>query len=337
MKRIVICADGTWNRPEKDLKKDSPTNVLKVARGIAPRDSAGTDQVVFYDWGVGSYYGSVKGGALGEGINKNIMDSYRFIVQNYDIGDDLYFFGFSRGAYTVRSLSGFIYNCGILKRSEARRIQQAFDLYKDRKIHPKDETSVNFRRKYSIGETLRIRFVGVWDTVGALGIPVRMLGFLNEKHLFHDTKIGPNVDIARHALAIDEMRSDFKPTIWKQRTGLDLQQVWFAGVHSDVGGGYKPDRSRRLLSDIPLQWMIGEAEKSGLQFERHLQRGLKGDPLADKHEEYDGFYKILGKRVRRILKSTPIHHSVKERYDKDETYRPKALERYLKKNDWSRA
>ncbi len=334
MKRIVICADGTWNRPEQNLQKDFPTNVLKVARGIAPKDKHGIDQVVFYDWGVGSYYGSVRGGALGDGINKNIMDAYRFIVQNYNSGDELFFFGFSRGAYTVRSLSGFIYNCGILKRSKARRIQQAFDLYKNRDIHPKDEYSVNFRRKFSRADNVRIRFIGVWDTVGALGIPIRMLGFLNEKHLFHDTKIGPNVDAARHALALDEKRSDFKPTIWKKRKGLDLKQLWFAGVHSDVGGGYKPDKNRHLLADIPLEWMVSEAGPFGLQLETHLKQQMKGDPLATKHEEYDGFYKVLGKRVRKILKNTEIHISVRQRYEQDSSYRPKPLMDFLKQNNW---
>ena len=97
MKRIVICADGTWNRPEKDLKKDHPTNVLKLARAIKPVDSQSTHQQVFYDWGVGSYYDPLIGGATGRGINKNILDNYRYIVQNYAPGDELFLFGFSRG------------------------------------------------------------------------------------------------------------------------------------------------------------------------------------------------------------------------------------------------
>jgi uncharacterized protein (DUF2235 family) len=334
MKRIIICADGTWNRPEKDLTRDFPTNVLKIARSILPVDDDGIQQVVFYDWGLGSYHDQITGGGFGAGINKNISDGYRFIVQNYNPGDELYFFGFSRGAYTVRSLAGLIYNCGILKRVHANRIQQAFDIYKDKDIHPRDETSIGFRRKYAVSTDQRIRFIGVWDTVGALGVPLRMLGFLNERHLFHDTKIGPNIDFARHALSIDEMRDDFKPTIWKQRRNLDLKQVWFAGVHSDIGGGYKPGPKKESLSDIPLQWMIEEAQTAGLHFERHLISHLNGSPLAEQHEEYEGFFKVLGKRIRRIPKHTFIHNSVRERYNRLGTYRPETLTRFINKYGW---
>ena len=335
MKRIVICADGTWNKPEKDLEKDFPTNVLKVARAIAPNAKDQTKQVVFYDWGLGSYHDSVGGGSFGKGINKNIADNYRFLVQNYDPGDELYFFGFSRGAYTVRSLAGFINNCSILKRSHANRIEEAFDLYKNTDIHPDDEFSVNYRKKYGVESKVRIKFIGVWDTVGALGIPFRMFGFLNEKHLFHDNKIGPNIDVARHAMAIDELRDDFKPTIWKKRRGMSLKQVWFTGVHSDVGGGYEPDANGQSLADIPLNWMIGEANKSGLEFEKHIYSGLKGDPLAEGHDEFEGFFKVLGKYERRLYNYTNIHSSVKTRFENKPDYRPKMLLQFINKYGWA--
>jgi uncharacterized protein (DUF2235 family) len=340
MKRIVICADGTWNRPEENLDKDFPTNVLKIARSVSPVADDGVQQVVFYDWGIGSYYDRVKGGAFGEGINKNIMDAYRFIVQNYKPGDELHFLGFSRGAYTVRSLAGFIYNCGILKRRHANRIQQAFDMYKHRGEHPEGNNSVKFRKKYAVEAETHVRFIGVWDTVGSLGVPFSIFGFLNEKHLFHDHKIGPNIDCARHALAIDELRDDFKPTIWNQRRGMDLKQVWFAGVHCDVGGGYKPGEKRETLSDIPLKWIIGEAGKVGVTFEKHLVSRLKGNPLAEQHQEYEKLFKILGKYERRIGRSHFIHRSVKERHDgrpknMKGKYRPKTLTRFLGKYGWA--
>ena len=125
-KRIVVCADGTWNRPEKD-DTDVATNVLRFARAIKPTARDGTPQQVFYDWGIGSYHDKVVAGATGSGLHKNIMDGYRYVVQNYAPGDDLYFFGFSRGAYTIRSLCGLINNVGIVKRPDARLIQKAFD------------------------------------------------------------------------------------------------------------------------------------------------------------------------------------------------------------------
>ncbi len=339
MKRIVICADGTWNRPEEDLRKDFPTNVLRLARAVKPV-AGDVEQVVFYDWGIGSYHDKAKGGAFGNGINKNIQDCYRFIVQNYRSGDHLYFFGFSRGAYTVRSLSGFIFNCGILKRENARLIQKAFDHYKNRKTHPEDATSTAFRDDYAVAAETKIRFVGAWDTVGALGIPFRMFGFLNDKHLFHDNKLGPNIQHARHALAIDEVRDDFDPTIWKTRHSVDLKQVWFAGVHADVGGGYGPDprggTKGMLLSDIPLNWMKQEAESFGLRFESHLKESLRPSPLAQQHNEYKGFYKTLGKRVREIPANTYIHKSVKERYLLRGSYRPGPLKDHLAAHGWSR-
>ena len=135
-------------------------------------------------------------------------------------------------------------------------------------------------------------------------------------------------------LSIDEMRDDFEATIWKQRRNMDLKQVWFAGVHSDVGGGYKPGRNRELLSDIPLKWMIKEVEAVGLVFENHLLARITENPLAEKHEEYEGFFKVLGKRIRKIPKHTYIHNSVKERYESLADYRPETLERFLKSYNW---
>jgi len=121
-KRIVICADGTWNRPEEDPSEDTPTNVLRLARAIKPVDGREQVQQVFYDWGIGADHDRWIGGLTGRGLNKNIMDSSRYIVQNYSPGSELFLFGFSRGAYTIRCLCGLIYNCGIVKRPDAALI-----------------------------------------------------------------------------------------------------------------------------------------------------------------------------------------------------------------------
>lgn len=334
MKRIVICSDGTWNRPEQD-EGDVPTNVLKMARAIAPADPAGVEQVVFYDWGIGSYHDQTVGGATGRGINKNIQDGYRFLVQNYDPGDELFFFGFSRGAYTVRSLAGFMNNCSILRREHAHRVAQAFALYKDPDVHPNDQRSVRFRRRYGLGDTVRIRFIGVWDTVGALGVPLSFAGFLNDEHVFHDTKIGPNIDYARHALAIDEEREDFEPTLWTGRRGLDLEQVWFAGVHSDVGGGYIPT-GKRSLSDQPLRWIASEAELRGLRLEPHLVANTRPHALAKLHDSRTGIMRITSKKARVLYaRRTRIHSSVKTRWDADPDYRPKGLVTRIRRNGWT--
>jgi len=330
VKRLVVCADGTWNRPEEDLQKDVPTNVLRMARAIRPIASDGRPQHVFYDWGIGSYHNAVVGGVTGQGIHKNIMDAYRYIVQNFTPGTDIYLFGFSRGAYTVRSLCGLINNCGILKRPDARLIQRAFEHYKKTGVAwaPSGSKSEEFRNEHSHGSR-EIRFVGVWDTVGALGVPFSLMGLFDRKDEFYDTKLGSNVRIARHALAIDERREDFEPTLWEPRDGLDLEQVWFAGSHSDVGGGYPADEQGLLASDIPLDWMVGQAKSAGLDLEEHLPSGLTPSAKARLHNSRRHIFRFSKPLVRNLKQrniKTTIHTSVAERWRLDADYRPPNLE-----------
>ncbi len=212
------------------------------------------------------------------------MDDYRYIVQNYSPGDELYLFGFSRGAYTIRCLCGLINNCGIIKRQDASLIQKAFNHYKKNgaAYAPEGEESVKFRNLHS-HKSKEIKFVGVWDTVGAMGIPLSFLGLFDDKDEFYDTKIGKNIRIARHAMAIDEHRSDFQPTIWRHRQNMDLKQVWFAGAHADIGGSYKPDQDGTVMSDNALGWIIREAQDSGLTIEDHLNANVNKSPMAKIH------------------------------------------------------
>lgn len=341
MKRIVICADGTWNRPEKDIEKDFPTNVLKLARAIKPKDKDDSQQV-FYDWGIGSHHDQVIGGATGRGLHKNIMDNYRYIVQNYSPNDEIYLFGFSRGSYTVRCLCGLINNVGILKRNHASLIQQAFDHYKKSgPAHaPSGEKSVEFRKSFSY-PSRKIKFVGVWDTVGAMGIPISFLGLFEDKDEFYDTKIGSNIEFARHAMAIDEHREDFDPTIWEPSPRVDIRQVWFIGAHTDVGGSYKPDSNGKLLSDLPLFWLLDESSKIGLKFEPHVIDAITLDDshIATLHKSRRSFYRINKPFYRKIEHGKGevfIHPSVQARWNADQKYRPKNLQEYLSKhnNNW---
>jgi uncharacterized protein (DUF2235 family) len=339
-KRIVICADGTWNRPEQDLDKDFPTNVLKLARAIKPVAGDDVPQQVFYDWGIGADHDKFIGGVTGRGIHKNIMDDYRYIVQNYSPGDEIFLFGFSRGAYTVRCLCGLINNCGILKRPSARLIEAAFDHYKKPgpAFAPDGEKSVEFRKAHA-HPSREVHFVGVWDTVGALGIPLTFLGLMERKDEFYDTKIGRNVRFARHALAIDEQRTDFEPTVWTPREHLDMKQVWFAGVHSDVGGSYKPDADGALLSDIALEWMMGEAAGAGLTTETHLRKELKPAPTASLHLSRKHVYRSRRPYHRPIdhgQDEVLIHKSVKQRWEQDAKYRPRNLVDYVEQHGWTR-
>lgn len=165
------------------------------------------------------------------------------------------------------------------------------------------------------------------------------LGLFEDKDEFYDTKMGSNIRVARHAMAIDEKREDFEPTIWEPRTGVDLKQVWFAGAHGDVGGSIKPDKDGSVLSNIPLRWMIREAEQSGLTVEPHLVSNLTNNPVAKLHPSHRNFYRLRGRHIRGIdhdQGKVLIHKSVRERWDGDKKYRPANLQEYVENIGWPR-
>jgi hypothetical protein len=317
-----------------------------MSRSVKPLDSKGIEQVAFFDWGVGTDRKKMMGGVAGEGINKNIMDCYRFIVHNYKPGDELFFFGFSRAAYTVRSLSGFIRNCGILKREYAHMISDGYKLYRNRAPSKGVSSSHSkaFRSEYSVKEPgttankeipTPVKFLGVWDTVGALGVPIPLIGTLGEEqHVFHDTTPSSINKHIRHAVSIDENRKYFEPTPVTPKEGVDLKEVWFPGVHSDVGGGYRETG----LSDASCEWMRKEATSIGIQFEPHMKKAFAIDHMGKAHNERTGFYRVEREVVRDI--TGPIHISAKEKYINDPVYRKrsKALKHLLEKHDgdWSK-
>jgi len=299
MKRIIVCCDGTWNRP--DQVQDGqvcPSNVTKIARCIAPVDSAGQRQLVFYDKGVGTgKFDRLTGGAFGWGIKGKILDGYRFLVTTYDPEDEIFFLGFSRGAYTVRSLFGLIRNSGLLKREFSNKLADAYALYRrrDDASHPDAVESELFRKTYS--NEPRAKFMGVWDTVGALGLPVGgLLQFVNKRWSFHDMTLSSWVENAFQALAIDERRKPFRPSIWEQSSkanGQVLEQVWFAGVHSNIGGSYP----RAGLSDITLLWMIAKAEACGLAVDWNCVSAIdnpRPDAFGELYDSQTVWYKITG-------------------------------------------
>lgn len=272
-RRLIICSDGTWQSEDEP----APSNVCRLVDRIAPVGADGQEQRVFYQPGVGTdptrgwlsrKLSSWLGGAFGVGLDRNILEIYNWLTHEYEDGDELWFFGFSRGAYTVRSTVGLIRNCGILKPAYARLAGRAMDLYRARArhSHPEAPRSRSFRRNYS-HEIRNIQFVGVWDTVGALGIP-GWLGLpailLNRKYRFHDTDLSRIVRNAYHVLAIDERRRSFSPTLWTEDPEKPFRarvaQVWFPGKHSDVGGSTE----ERGLGDLTLCWMLEHATREGL-------------------------------------------------------------------------
>jgi uncharacterized protein (DUF2235 family) len=307
-KRLVICCDGTWNK----LGQPNPTNVTKVKKAVAATDSAGTAQIAFHGDGVGTgtnLWDHFTGGAFGLGLSAKVRDAYEFVVKNYEPGDELFFFGFSRGAFTARSTVGFIRNCGVLRPENAGLVKEAYRLYRDRDTSttgPDSPKAQKFRREYAHEDRTPIRFIGVWDTVGALGIPLsggRLLNLLNRRWQFHDTRLSSIVQSAFQALAVDEHRTSFEPAIWEpSEAGQAREQVWFAGDHSDVGGGH-PESD---LSDLALRWMTERAHHCGLAFEPGAFTGLHpGKPLGVLHDSLNGFFRLFGSVVRSIGTADP--------------------------------
>ncbi len=344
MKRIAIFCDGTWNTPdESEDGKLCQTNVVKMANALSLNSADGTAQLLYYDTGIGSEGNFIKrsfDGATGTGITENILQAYCFIINNYEPGDELYFFGFSRGAYTVRSLSGLIRNSGVLKITNSDQVERAYEIYRSRKrdLQPRAIEATLFRKTFAVEDITKIKFIGVWDTVGALGNPLFLNGILSKNNQFHDPELSSWINYAFHALAIDEKRRNFCATLWHQQTenfGQVLEQVWFPGVHSDVGGGYR--ESETGLSDISLKWMLEKAQGCQLSFEPVI---INPNPMAALHESYKGFYTLQKKLYRDINLKIPLkgntnetlHPSVFERYKNDEKYRPENLVDYFKRH-----
>jgi uncharacterized protein (DUF2235 family) len=342
MKRIAIFCDGTWNTPdEMENGKPCQTNVVKMANALSQFSNDGIPQFLYYHPGVGSegrMARRVFDGATGTGISANILNAYHYVINTYEPGDELFLFGFSRGAFTVRSLAGLIRNSGILKTENIDQVKRAFNIYRSRHpmYQPREIESTLFRKTYAIEEVTQIKFIGVWDTVGALGNPLLLKGIASKKNQFHDTELSTKISYAFHALAIDEKRKNFEAALWHQQSGNKnqvLEQVWFAGVHSDVGGGY----TEKGLSDIALEWMMDKAKSCQLKFD-----DIKLNPvaMASKHESYTGFYKLQSPFNRPMDVEVPgsgktnefIHPLVVERYKKDSHYRPKNLVDYFRRH-----
>ncbi|MBM4206524.1 MAG: DUF2235 domain-containing protein [Gammaproteobacteria bacterium] len=321
-KRIVICADGTWNKRED--KSNTNTNIAHFCDALVEN----TDQLVKYDPGIGTGMWRYIGGATGLGISENILECYAYLVDHYEEGDVMYLFGFSRGAYTVRSLAGFINRCGILRKTAKDRIKEAYDYYRNEDLKGQKEI------KSTAAVNGNVHMIGVWDTVGALGIPVNWLNNFNPfLHKFHDTKLNKNVKYAYHALAIDESRKNFSPTLWTNppAPGQTIEQIWFAGSHSDIGGGY-PERD---LSDITLRWMINKAQAQGLQFKPGFEQAINPNAYGFLRDSREGINMLYFKKLREIdeNKQSTLYGTVQKRmgYNQNKPiaeYKPENMRRY---------
>lgn len=301
MKKIAIFIDGTWNRPDAE----HPTNVLRLSRAVMHSDANGLPQQVIYSPGVGSGRGNnwlgrkmdrLLGGALGWGLTDIIEEAYRNLVFCYEPGDEIFIFGFSRGGFAARSLAGLIRSCGIAPRRHLHRIPEAMARYisRARDTHPEDPKSYEFRADFAPytatsdnefqwrrgrgDEAIRltIPYLGIWDTVKALGLPAfaPFASAFNAQYQFHDDKLSSSVLSARHAIAMDEHRKTFPALPWGNIEVLNGEedgetsgsvpsylQMWFPGDHGSVGGG----GHRVGISSVTLAWIAQGAEAAGLR------------------------------------------------------------------------
>lgn len=362
-KRIAVFLDGTWNTLGDN------TNVWRL-KSLC--DSQDPSQLIYYSAGVGTQLGEkVRGGLFGYGLDHEITDAFEWLIDHYNEGDKLFIFGFSRGAYTARSLSGFISKCGLLKPGSPISVKQLYDRYRRRVdktirelvLHAKDAAAVpaadleieeRWLLRYSL--PIEVDFIGVWDTVGSLGVPFPMK--LNvAKYRFLDTHLRFSNRRAYHALALDEHRASFAPTLWTRTTKIgdspaaarpleDVEQRWFVGAHANVGGGYSND----LLAQIPLNWLMSKAAALGLKFRSNVELDQTNvvPPIADSYSSFmGGTYRLCSRPYFRTIGARPIVEpgdttetinetidgSVFDRWRSDASYRPQNLTDWAKRTN----
>jgi uncharacterized protein (DUF2235 family) len=330
MKSIILCADGTWNTPHGDSPSTTDTNVRKLYCALT-NDPA---QLKYYDSGVGTDgtpLDHLSGGAMGEGLFQKVQDCYQFLSNVYDPGDRIFLFGFSRGAYTARSTAGMIAGFGVPSINlDNRTVKRIFDAYREPDAAKKKALKEGLKTAYGM-EGVTVQMVGVWDTVGSLGIPGIFFNFLNQKKYgFLDTALHPCIAQAYHAVSIDERRAQFKPTLWENPDGTDrpndsqVEQVWFPGVHCDVGGSYQKSQ----LSDITLSWMMHKAKENGLIFSPSDEAGYLSIPAANALGQAHDEWKIVPWGIpehRRVPAIAAMSNSVQIRLDRQADFRPENL------------
>jgi hypothetical protein len=286
-KRIILLLDGTWNDIDVGL---TDTNIVRMRNlisrhlvkvsdhGRARHDESdkkvhgytksGKEHIIYYERGVGTgAFDRFKGGAFGYGLPRNIRHAYKFLSFWYEPGDEIFIYGFSRGAYTARSLVGYLAAAGLLRRDNCNEELEAL-AWRYYRTPPNDRMPADWRRLSDNAhdrDKLRVKLLGVFDTVGALGIPASIAWRLNrDENGFHDVDLSSITDVNLHALAIDEHRQPFEAALWRlppfKRYDTEVEQVWFSGVHADVGGGYiveeRRDANAVYADDITLDWMI---------------------------------------------------------------------------------
>jgi uncharacterized protein (DUF2235 family) len=355
MKRLAIFLDGTWNTLNNN------TNVWRLKSLTAETN----EQRVYYSQGVGTRRGEIaRGGITGYGIDAEIIDAYTWVIQNFNEGDEIFIFGFSRGAYTARSLSGLICKCGVLRLGAPLSIEQLYERYRlysaptirTLLAKPLPETaSIEEQWLVKYSQPTTIKFIGVWDTVGSLGIPIGSTAANVQRYRFLDTHLRLDNLNAFHALALDEHRRNFEPTFWTrtvkhreagaaERPIDKVEQRWFVGAHANVGGGYPSDP----LAQLPLKWLMEKAGSAGLAFRDQVvvDTAQTLPPIADSYRQFaNGLYRFFFRPFYRPVGSVPevgtqattsrinetIDGAVFDRWRADQNYRPPNLAEWAKR------
>jgi uncharacterized protein (DUF2235 family) len=313
---IVLCCDGTGNE-----YGEHNTNVVDMFTPIV-RDK---DQVAYYDPGIGTFsifgrvlgkrIGILMGQSFGYGLRENIEDAYGYLMNRFKPGDKLFMFGFSRGAFTVRCLAGMLHKVGLLEKGSNNLIRYASALYNTR---GNESIAKGFKATYC--HECKPHFIGVWDTVGSLG--------LWYGKAFFDARLNPDVANAYHAISIDEKRKKFPVSLWDENhiaPNQNVEQVWFAGVHSNVGGWY----AERGLSNITLIWMLENAQKCGLRLRDGWKERIHPNPLDKLHNSRTGLWRMWRPAMRKIPEGAKIHKSVLTRIKEKDGYNPPLPDNYI--------
>lgn len=302
MKRLVCLLDGNCC---DDDGAATPTNVAKLGRAILLKDGNNIRQLVRYVVGPSpaKRLTSLKD-AFGVAMSDRMRAAYQFLTNVYEPGDEIYLFGFSRGAYEARSLASFLTLFGVARREGGFDIDHAWSIYRRREKRRNFDTVAEISA--SCHYPVRIRCLGLWDTVENTGNPYRSRGSSSRRFGRHDTRLHDTIDVALHALSIDEPRRRFQPTLLTYPDNVALptyqhvEQTWFAGTHGDVGGGWPESE----LSDIALLWMAERVQATtdlALDIEK-LRREAKPDPLGTQHDPLTGWVRFITPRTRRTSK-----------------------------------
>lgn len=361
-KRLAVFLDGTWN------SVNSNTNVWRMRALCSSKGTDDRPQLIYYEVGVNGFLG----GVFGQGVGENIRLAYEWLVENYNDGDEIFIFGFSRGAYTARALAGLVAINGILKAGSPIGISELFDRYKKgdeesiwklkamEEAGDADKFTVQEKWLLKYSQPTKIKLVGVWDTVGSVGVKAwNIEGISRSTFDYLQTGLRIHIENGYHALAIDEHRSDFEPTIWSVRRPKDqnatiakprlienVEQRWFVGAHANVGGGYETD----LLAQAPLRWMMKKARMHGLSFRSDVD--LDGDSLtaqiADSYKSFgSGVYALVSPPLYRPIGrdsevqdngthtniNETVDRSVFDRWRADAAYRPNNLTEWAKRKN----